>query len=489
MESQPPEQEEKRRSGGRFDEASRLVRRAVDSLRDMNTDSRRRVWGTALAACAVLAFVLSLMNFIYGSVAGFELLAERSVTVQLSDRAEQDLKPLIDKCARGIHMTVHYGDKDPDVIIDEKEKEAAGASALEVAPALELIAGDIRKTLRQERAYRFMFDRKDQAVARLEKFLQDNYRKRPVNTITMVGDIIPSRHVAERMAEHGVDFPFKRIAPRLQGADIIFGDLECPLSDLQEPPTSGTTFIAPSSTIKGLKLLGLDIVSLANNHSTDFGVQGFMDTVELLQANDIKYVGGGRDYREAHSPVVMESRGVRFAFINYNSIKESIDPGENGPGVAWVNLPPYYEVNPEQIKKIEEDIEKAKKESDFVIACFHWSKEYAYYPSSSMVDLAHTACDAGADMVVGQHPHTIQALEFYDGKFIAYDLGNFIFDQRFSEQVRQGVILKCRFEGNTLTGVEFVPYRINDDCQPVALEGEAGQPLLDRLVKISGWKD
>jgi poly-gamma-glutamate capsule biosynthesis protein CapA/YwtB (metallophosphatase superfamily) len=102
--------------------------------------------------------------------------------------------------------------------------------------------------------------------------------------------------------------------------------------------------------------------------------------------------------------------------------------------------------------------------------------------------MARRACDAGADMVIGQHPHTIQSMESYNGKLIAYCLGNFIFDQRFNEQVRQGVVLKCTFKKNVPVSARLVPYRISDTCQTVPLKGSSGQNLLDKLFEISGWK-
>jgi poly-gamma-glutamate synthesis protein (capsule biosynthesis protein) len=392
-------------------------------------------------------------------------------------------------------ITLTSGDNNADIYIDKSPRKGFDATRIEGCPAMELTAGKLQKTLRPQRDYWFCYKRtgivlkvKNEEIAELEDYLTGYYDAIPPITAAAVGDIIPGRHVAEQMAQRGTDWPFKRIASVVRGAQVTFGDLECPLSDLYPPPYDGMEFIAPAKTIDGIKMLGMDFMTLANNHSTNFGRPAFSDTLRLLKANNIKYAGGGNDYTEAHRPAIVEAGGVKFAFLSYNGIEGSINASAAEPGVAWIGIEPWSPDNPEDFDTVEREVMEARKQADFVIACFHWSKEYEYRPNPSMVALARRACDAGADMVIGQHPHSIQSLEYYKGKFIAYSLGNFIFDQRFSEQVREGVVLKCRFKNNILVALELIPYRINDTCQTVPYNGAKGQPLLDKLFKISGWK-
>jgi poly-gamma-glutamate synthesis protein (capsule biosynthesis protein) len=303
--------------------------------------------------------------------------------------------------------------------------------------------------------------------------------------MTAVGDILPGRHVVEKMNKYGVDYPFKAIAPAVKGSDVTYGDLECPLTDRITPPTSGMLFSAPKKTIQGVKLLGLNVVSVANNHTTNFGVEPFVDTLKLLQDNKIAYCGGGYDYDQAHTPAVLDAGGMKMSFLGYDSIPDVIKAG-SGPGVAWLSLPPWNAASPEELDQVLSDIRAAKAKSNYVVACFHWSAEDVYYPSDAMKNVAYKAIDAGADMVLGSHPHTIQPIEYHNGHLIVYSMGNFVFDQMQRDQTREGFFIKCTFLNSELTKVTLVPYKIRDYSQPVLQTGAAGQKILNKVLKLSG---
>jgi poly-gamma-glutamate capsule biosynthesis protein CapA/YwtB (metallophosphatase superfamily) len=454
----------------------------------------KKVLGVSLAVAA-LVLLAAFGVFIYALVNNPKPLTDRPYRIEISEAAKPDLVPLVDQFAK-THpkFEIEYSGSQPDIIIATRPRDGYDASRIEVTPALELRAGYRSIPLREGKVYWFLskkkgfiFKKKDKSVESLENFLTGYYGKMPVITMNAGGDIIPGRHVAQRMARYGTNYPFEKVAPYFNGADIEFGDLECPLTDRVKPPYAGMSFVAPSKTIGGIKLLGINVVALANNHSTNFGREAFTDTLELLKANNIEYTGGGYNYDEAHAPAVMDVKGFKFAFLSYNSIIGSIDATGNQAGVAHVGIPPWYPENPQQIAKMEDDIRKAKANTDFVIVALHWSQEDVYMPSASMRNLAHRACDAGADMVLGSHPHTIQPIEFYNGKFIAYSMGNFIFDQMQRDQTREGFFIKCRFRENLLTGLEMVPYKIYDFSQPRVFEGSSGQYLLDKVLRLSGW--
>lgn len=374
-------------------------------------------------------------------------------------------------------------DEDPDIIIDDDEREGYDSVMLREVPPVTVRAGDKSASMGEKKSYYLLYRDGDRFVGRLQEFLQEDY---PEVTLTACGDIVLGRHVAERISHRGVYYPFEKVAPYVRGSDIVFGDLECPLSDSVEPVYDGMDFVAPTSAIEGIKLCGFNVVSLANNHSTNYGRDVFEDTLELLKANDIKYVGGGEDYQEAYSPLVMEIKGVKVAFLNYNSIIGAVNAMEERAGVAGIRLLPSYDDNPDDFEMVRDSIEEVRESADVVIACFHWGSEEQYSPIESVVKMAHTAIDAGADLVIGSHPHTVQPLEYYRGKLIAYSLGNFVFDQMYTTQVREGMIMKCRFDGAQLSQVELLPYKIYDFCQPVVLNGESGQYLLDHVLEISG---
>ena len=258
------------------------------------------------------------------------------------------------------------------------------------------------------------------------------------------------------------------------------------MSDRYPPPFSGIDFIGPTSTIEGLKLLGLNLVNLANNHSTNFGTAAFTDTLQLLEANGISYVGGGRDYQQAYSPVVVEANGVKVAFISYNCVLGSINATPERPGVAWMDLPPYYQMNQAQVRDMQGKVREMRGRADVVVACFHWNEEYVP-PDPSTVALAHAACEAGADLVVGSHPHCVQRFEAYGNSLILYNLGNFVFDQIHRDITREGFLAHLHFQGNRLREIDFFPYIINDPCRPVPLEGAPAVSLSEKLLVISGY--
>ncbi|MBC7247577.1 MAG: CapA family protein [Actinobacteria bacterium] len=353
-------------------------------------------------------------------------------------------------------------------------------------PALRLWAGDRERILRQARSIWLCGDEDGGRTEELADFLaRELAALHPEITLNAVGDIIPGRKVAMKMAQNGVLYPFREVAPHVNGADIVYADLECPLSDRYPPPYQGVDFIAPSGTIEGLKLCGIDIVSLANNHSTNFGTAAFTDTLQLLQANGIAYVGGGYNADEAYRRAVMDVKGTRISFLDYNSILGSINATPSRPGVAWIDMQPFAADDPEDVAMVQAAIRDAKRDSDFVIASFHWSEEYKKIPSPSQKKVAHAACDAGADMVIGTHPHCIQSLEWYGDSLIAYSLGNFVFDQMWADYTRQGIILRCSLVGGELVDVEVVPYLICDYCRPVVLDPANGRRILDELLAIS----
>ncbi len=353
-------------------------------------------------------------------------------------------------------------------------------------PPLRLKAAGREITLRPERSVWLCSECADPRLDALASWLAERLaRLYPEISFNAVGDIIPGRKVAMKMASHGFLYPFAAVAPYIRDADLVYADLECPLSDRYKPPYTGTDFIAPSGTVEGLKACGIDVVSLANNHSTNFGTAAFTDTLDLLRKNGIAYVGGGRNAEEAYRALSLDVKGTRITFLSYNAIAGSINATSQRPGAAWFDMWPYAADDPEDLAAMQEAVRKAKRESGFVVVGFHWSEEYKRLPNPSMRRVAHAACEAGADMVIGTHPHCIQSLEWYKGSFIAYSLGNFVFDQMFADHTRQGIILRCRLVGSELTEVELLPYLIQDYCRPVVLDPGSARSIIDSLLSIS----
>lgn len=282
-------------------------------------------------------------------------------------------------------------------------------------------------------------------------------------TLIATGDVIPARSVNYKTLQAG-DFrwPFAKTADVVSSGDITLINLETPL--LKDCPVrnDGMIFCGDARHMEGLTLAGVDVASIANNHAGNWGKAGIDETRSLLAQAGIQ-ISGGDD-----QPVIKEVKGVRFGFVAFNDIDHE------EAGIAWAHD-----------KTIATEILEARNVADVVIASFHWGPEYVRQPHPRQVELAHLAIDSGADVVIGNHPHWIQPVELYKGRFIMYAHGNYIFDQEWSEETKLGVIGKYTFYDKQLVDVEYLPIRIVDYGQPYFLEGEEKGKTLDILYQAS----
>jgi poly-gamma-glutamate capsule biosynthesis protein CapA/YwtB (metallophosphatase superfamily) len=269
-------------------------------------------------------------------------------------------------------------------------------------------------------------------------------------TLLFVGDVMLSRGVGARMASKGDwTFPFLRIADTLRAADLTFGNLECPVSDVGRNRHHLYSFRADPKAIDGLTFAGFDVMSVANNHLYDWGPKALVDTLKRLREAGIKPVGAGAEDREAHYPTLVEVEGVKLAFLAYVDVDPKVAAaGPQKPGVAWLD--------PERVLA---DIRFARPLADVVIVSLHWGIEYMTRPEPEQVELAHQMIDAGADLVVGGHPHVVQPLEEYQGRWIAYSLGNFVFDQK-PPATHSGLMLRVTISDGQITDVTPIPISI-----------------------------
>jgi len=258
------------------------------------------------------------------------------------------------------------------------------------------------------------------------------------------GDIIPARSVNSTMIRRNdFRYPFRKTATLLKKADLLLINLEAPLIEDCPITDEGMVFCGSPRFIEGLSFVKVSVASLANNHSGNYGATGIESTKQLLLKNKIKTIGLG-------SPAIRVKNGLRFGFLGYNDIGST-----NGLEIA--------SCEPELIKK---QIKKLNRRVDFVVVAFHWGEEYTATPSARQKFLAHLAVESGADLIIGNHPHWIQSSETYQGKFISYALGNFIFDQMWSTETRLGLIGKYVFNKKGLVKTEFFPVLIENYAQP-----------------------
>lgn len=298
----------------------------------------------------------------------------------------------------------------------------------------------------------------------------------PSYNVLFLGDIIQGRTVHTRMVAHN-DFqlPFRAVAPFTASADLTLADNECDYSDTLPNPVDKDpqtfSFITKTAAVDGLKLAGIRAVSLANNHSMNMGRQGLLDTIDALDARGILHTGAGRDLATAREPVILTVKGVRIAMLGYNGISAN-DDGATDRSAGTVPL---------DMDILTEDMAKAKTRADVVIPFFHWSVEYTSVPTAAQVTFAHAAIDLGAAVVIGSHPHWVQATEIYKGKQIIYSLGNFVFDQEWSIETKQGTMAELLLRGDRVVGVRLIPILITDFSTPhIATPAEAA-PIFARI--------
>lgn len=292
-------------------------------------------------------------------------------------------------------------------------------------------------------------------------------------SLIVVGDIMLSREVAKKIEKNGNDYPFLKVNDYLKTGDIVFGNLETPISSGREILPGEMFFRSEPGIEKELKENNFSILSLANNHTGNFGDYGLEQTFKYLNQTGIKYVGAGENEQEAYAPVYINTQGFKFAFLAYDDIDFTpVEYGatENSAGLAFMEK-----------DKLVSGIIEAKEQADFVIVSMHSGNEYQDYPSEKQKEFARLAIDAGAELVIGHHPHVVQEIEKYKNKYIFYSLGNFIFDQMWSIETRQGAMVKFWFNQAGLKDFEIKIVKIEDYAQPNIIDSPEAEAVLQRM--------
>ncbi|GIP33838.1 capsular polysaccharide biosynthesis protein [Paenibacillus sp. J2TS4] len=295
-------------------------------------------------------------------------------------------------------------------------------------------------------------------------------------TLSFVGDVLLGSTVNNLLAAHGYDYPYQDVKTVLQRSDLTIANLETPITD-RGTPEKDKTYVYRSSpkVLPAFKEAGFDLVNLANNHTMDHGVEGLLDTLDYLDDQQIMRVGAGRNADEAFQPVIVEKNGLKIAFLGFTKVvpDTSWKAGLQTPGLADT----YDYTRPVK------EVAQAKEQADLVVVIAHWGKERHDHPNSEQIDLAYRYIDAGADLIIGGHPHVLQGFEQYKGKWIAYSLGNFIFTTNDEAKTLETVILEatCTTEGCDLKAVPI----FTQWAKPVVMEEDAGKRLFERLTSIS----
>lgn len=282
-----------------------------------------------------------------------------------------------------------------------------------------------------------------------------------LNKIQFVGDVMLGRYVEKLSREHGVGYPYARIQS-VDEETFLVGNFEASIAKTHVPTPSGTfAFSVDKVFLKGLRDFGFDSMSLANNHTYDHGAENFENTVETLTAEGISVFG--------------DQKNQDKSTIVYTKV--------NGKVVALVGMYAVY-TRPSDFE-IESALSKAEESSDIQIVSVHWGEEYVLIHNSFQEELAKAFIDAGADAVIGHHPHVVQDIGLYKNMPIFYSLGNFIFDQYFSVDVQEGLSVIMTPKNNTLTFELIAVSSVGHRSQPALMESPESTVFQRKLAERS----
>lgn len=295
-------------------------------------------------------------------------------------------------------------------------------------------------------------------------------------TLVAAGDIMLDRDVKRAALQQGWEYPFAETAPVLRQADLSFANLESPIGDRGR---FINMFQAPPQAVEGLAFAGLDVLSLANNHALDYHHEGLLETMRLLREYGLDWVGAGRDIYEARSPLLREIRGVTVGFLAYTEMwfVHAREP------ISWRATREEPGVAPAELELVVEDVQRLKAIADVVVVSLHWGREYVHEPTPEQRNLAHAAAAAGADLVLGHHPHVLQGLEFYENSVLAYSLGNFVFDLDLPS-TWETMLLEFTLSKEGVRDLTIIPAYISG-VQPRVLDGAHREAVYQRIKHYS----
>ena len=294
-----------------------------------------------------------------------------------------------------------------------------------------------------------------------------------------VGDVMLARSIGRRIVRGGPGKPWTRVLDYFDQADLVLANLECTISARGTPWPKDFNFRAPPQAADSLVSAGIDVVTLANNHSLDYGVTAFEDTLNALDARGIAHVGGGLDEAAAHAPLIIERNGLRIAILGYvlafspeagmNMAQWAAGPGKPGLSVATPAV-------------VSREVAAVRPLVDVVLVTVHGGTEYSQGPNKKMRDFTQAAIAAGAALVIGHHPHVLQGYRRTGDTLIAYSLGGFVFDY-FTGRPNDTAILDVTLGPSGVESLNWIPIVIQGGFPRPAVGAEIPR-IMARLKAI-----
>lgn len=299
----------------------------------------------------------------------------------------------------------------------------------------------------------------------------------PVLLIQAVGDLNLAGSAESVMREKGYGWAFDGTRALLSEADLNVANLETPVTTRRTPSDKRFTYRMHPSALVAIRDAGFELVSLANNHTLDQGAGGLHDTLAHLRERGIQWAGAGSDIAAAREPAIVEKRGVKVGFLSYScTFPESFWATATTPGTAFCHE--HWMV---------EDVARLRAQVDLVLVAYHWGAEKMETPKDYQKQLAHAAIAAGADAVIGHHPHVLQGVEVVDGKPVLYSLGNYAFGSR-SDAAKDSALARLVVRGKKIERLEMIPLNVHNrfvEFNPRVADGEVRERILQTLERLS----
>jgi len=303
-------------------------------------------------------------------------------------------------------------------------------------------------------------------------------------TLVAVGDIMLGGTAEEIMLKNGYDYPFKHTRHLLSNADIVIGNLEGPLTSSETPQISDKQYLfrsPPQAVSPALRRAGFNAMNLANNHILDYGMNGMNETIQFLDQFGITSVGAGQNLSEARAGRIIRTAHGDVALLGYSlTFPEAFWATGTRPGTAFGHR-----------KQIVEDIQRLSQQADYVVVSFHWGREKSETLRPYQPRLARAAIDAGADIVLGHHPHILQAIEAYKHGLIIYSLGNYVFGS-YSQDARNSVVARIYLHNGSFYSAELTPINVLNTqvvFQPAPLKEEAAAGVIQHINQLSASRN
>lgn len=296
--------------------------------------------------------------------------------------------------------------------------------------------------------------------------------------IAAIGDIALTHDYDQLLLDKGSCYPFENVRNLLKDNDIIFGNLEAPISLLGKTYPLKCSLRTHPDYLTGIKNAGFNILSLANNHILDYGETAFFDTLDFLTENGIKWFGAGENLENARNPAILNINNIKIGFLGYCDvvIDSPFYASKNKRGIA-----------PLKLEYVRQDISRLREQVDFIAISIHWGQENWSYPSPGQIQKAHKIIDYGANMILGHHPHVLQGIEEYRHGIIAYSLGNFIFSDivwewtnkagnkadclvKMTRKNRETGILIMELTRQGVCSHDLLPCHISENLQPIPVK-------------------